>query len=251
MHAGLPPHGVQNLRPRRRQRQHRHTQTRAVLAGRCDESWRGLMLVDQTRRRIMLLDDAGGGRCDRDCDQDASQLARRGETRRHHARGVGQASEANELQRRRAKTARGLLITQRSQVQILPPLLVSAGQGPFPAGEGLLRVGRCSKSCGSDGASCARRRDRMTRDETAWTQWTLPPVISGCLAQRYRSWFRRVLQREPARRTSGTTPPSKTARWCPWTAPSGNPTWWRGGPSARRAGRRPLPAVSATPASPE
>ena len=28
-----------------------------------------------------------------------------------------------------------VLITQRSQVQILPPLLVSAVQGPFPVGE--------------------------------------------------------------------------------------------------------------------
>ena len=35
----------------------------------------------------------------------------------------------------------GLLITQRSRVQIPPPLLVSAGQGPFPLGEGLLRIG--------------------------------------------------------------------------------------------------------------
>jgi len=32
----------------------------------------------------------------------------------------------------RVGTALGLLITQRSRVQILPPLLVSAGQGPFP-----------------------------------------------------------------------------------------------------------------------
>jgi hypothetical protein len=71
---------------------------------------------------LRMFFEASGGRCDRNCDQDGSQLARRGETRRDHARSVGQASEANELQRRRAKTTRGLLITQRSQVQILPPL---------------------------------------------------------------------------------------------------------------------------------
>ena len=35
----------------------------------------------------------------------------------------------------------GLLITQRSRVQIPPPLLVSAGQGPFPAGRGLSACG--------------------------------------------------------------------------------------------------------------
>ena len=27
----------------------------------------------------------------------------------------------------------------------------------------------------------------MTREETAWTWWTLPPAIAGCLAQRYRT----------------------------------------------------------------
>ena len=54
----------------------------------------------------------------------------------------------------------------------------------------------------------------------------------------------------PACRTSGTTPPSKTARWSPWTAPIGKPPARHGRPSARRAGRRPLPAVSAAPASP-
>jgi hypothetical protein len=27
--------------------------------------------------------------------------------------------------------------------------------------------------------------DGVTRDETAWTWWTLPPVIAGCFAQRY------------------------------------------------------------------
>src|SRR5690348_18353545 len=36
-------------------------------------------------------------------------------------------------------TGTGLLMTQRSRVQIPPPLLISAGQGPFPAGGGPLR----------------------------------------------------------------------------------------------------------------
>ena len=26
----------------------------------------------------------------------------------------------------------------------------------------------------------------MARNETTWTWWTLPPAISGCLAQKYR-----------------------------------------------------------------
>ena len=35
----------------------------------------------------------------------------------------------------RVGTAIGLLITQRSRVQIPPPLLISAAQGPFPPKE--------------------------------------------------------------------------------------------------------------------
>ena len=27
----------------------------------------------------------------------------------------------------------------------------------------------------------------MTRDETAWTWWTLPPAVAGCPAQKYQS----------------------------------------------------------------
>ena len=35
------------------------------------------------------------------------------------------------------------------------------------------------------GLRAAWRRDGMTRDETTWTWWTLPPPISRCLARRY------------------------------------------------------------------
>src|SRR5207344_2453808 len=70
----------------------------------------------------------------------------------------------------------GLLITQRSRVQIPPPLLVSAGRGPLQVGRGPLRFGCCSKTCSTAGSGAARRRDGMTRDETAWTWWTLPPA---------------------------------------------------------------------------
>ena len=104
------------------------------------------------RRCERLVTSTGPHGCDRGCDQDGSQLARRGETRRDCARAHTEASGASELQRRLAKTALGLLITQRSQVQILPPLLVSAGQGPFPVGEGLW----CSRGC-DHGRGLARR----------------------------------------------------------------------------------------------
>jgi hypothetical protein len=63
-------------------------------------------------------------------------------------------------------------VTQRSQVQIPPPLLLSAGQGPFPVWRGPLRFVRCSKTCSGTGLREAWQRDRgdgVTRDETAWT----------------------------------------------------------------------------------
>ena len=55
-------------------------------------------------------------------------------------------------------------------------------------GEGLLRAGHCSKTCSRSSAPrglAARRGRRVTRDETTWTRWTLPPVTSGRLAQRW------------------------------------------------------------------
>jgi hypothetical protein len=54
-----------------------------------------------------------------------------------------------------AETPLGLLITQRSRVQIPPPLLVSAAQGPFRQGEGPLRFACCSKTCSTIGARCS------------------------------------------------------------------------------------------------
>jgi hypothetical protein len=52
-----------------------------------------------------------------------------------------------------------------------------------------LRFWCCSKSCSKSRAPCGlagRRGDGVTRDETAWTSWTLPPAIAGCPARRYR-----------------------------------------------------------------
>jgi hypothetical protein len=37
--------------------------------------------------------------------------------------------------------------------------------------------------------------DGVARDETAWTWWTLPPAIAGCLAQRYASASRSLPRR--------------------------------------------------------
>ena len=86
----------------------------------------------------------------------------------------------------RAGTGIGLLITQRSRVQIPPPLLVSAGQGPFPGRERAFCVsGTVVKRAAATALRAARQRDGgdgVARDETAWTWWTLPPAISGCLA---------------------------------------------------------------------
>ena len=52
-----------------------------------------------------------------------------------------------------------------------------------------MRAGLCSKGCSSNSAPhglAARRGRRDGTDETAWTWWTLPPAIAGCLAQKYR-----------------------------------------------------------------
>jgi hypothetical protein len=49
--------------------------------------------------------------------------------------------------------------------------------------------GAVAKRVAETGLRAARRRDGgdgVARDETAWTWWTLPPAIAGCLAQKYR-----------------------------------------------------------------
>jgi hypothetical protein len=62
--------------------------------------------------------------------------------------------------------------------------------GPFPSGRGAFCVlGTVVKRVAATALRAARQRDGgdgVTRDETAWTWWTLPPAIAGCLAQRYR-----------------------------------------------------------------
>jgi hypothetical protein len=75
---------------------------------------------------------------DRDCDQDASERAEHGETGRDGTVSPAEIRMGVSDGPRRAGTAIGLLITQRSRVQIPPPLLVSAGQGPFLFGRGPL-----------------------------------------------------------------------------------------------------------------
>src|SRR5512142_2285719 len=61
--------------------------------------------------------------------------------------------------------------------------------GPFPIRErAFCASGAVVKGVVGAGLRAAGRRDGgdgVTRDETAWTWWTLPPAIAGCLAQRY------------------------------------------------------------------
>jgi hypothetical protein len=62
---------------------------------------------------------------------------------------------------------------------------------PFPVRERAFCVsGTVAKRVAATALRTARQRDGgdwVTRDETAWTWWTLPPAISGCRAQRYRT----------------------------------------------------------------
>src|SRR6516165_10663611 len=62
--------------------------------------------------------------------------------------------------------------------------------GPFPSRERASCVSAAVvKRVVASGLRAAWRRDGgdgVTRDETAWTWWTLPPAIAGRLAQRPR-----------------------------------------------------------------
>ena len=63
--------------------------------------------------------------------------------------------------------------------------------GPFPGRERAFCVsGTVVRRVAATALRAARQRDggdAVTRDETAETWWTLPPAISECLAQRYRT----------------------------------------------------------------
>jgi hypothetical protein len=75
---------------------------------------------------------------------------------------VCRAQHAEQRRLETAETHVVWLITQRSRVQIPPPLLISASQGPFPAGRGPVRAGHCCKTCSSNGTprGPAARRGR-------------------------------------------------------------------------------------------
>jgi hypothetical protein len=61
---------------------------------------------------------------------------------------------------------------------------------PFPSEErAFCASGAVARRVAATGLRAAWRRDGgdgVARNETAWTWWTLPPAISGCLARRYR-----------------------------------------------------------------
>jgi hypothetical protein len=115
-----------------------------------------------------------------------------GDDARHRRRSRGLSpDQRDETERlRRWETRVVALITQRSRVQIPPPLLVSAVQGPFPIRRGAFCVpGTVVKGVVGAGLRAAWQRDggdTAIRDEPAWTGWTFPPAVSGRLAQRPR-----------------------------------------------------------------
>jgi hypothetical protein len=79
-----------------------------------------------------------------------------------------------------------------------------------------LRVGHCSKGCSRSRARSAWQRDGMARDETAWTWWTLPPAISGCLAQRSASASRSLPVRAGLAGTCGAQGQAGAASGLSW-----------------------------------
>jgi hypothetical protein len=93
-------------------------------------------------------------------------------------------------------TGLGRLITQRSEVQILPPLQrIALWRRPFPYGRGLRRLKTCSNGCSNrrlgSGLAAVRDRDavrRVGRGETGhvardWDRWVPGPVVA-CIAWR-------------------------------------------------------------------
>jgi hypothetical protein len=144
------------------------------------------------------------------CKPDAARQRETGETEPTERDGICPVRRGHRTRERRLETVEThvvWLITQRSRVQIPPPLLFSAGQGPFSAGRGPFAFGRCSKTCSSNSLPRGPAARQGRRDETACTWWTSPPAIAGCLAQRYHS----------------RPPVSSCPRWT-----SQNPWPWRG-----------------------
>src|SRR5215472_16096693 len=117
---------------------------------------RSAMLADtnqQTKRPI----------CARICARDMAGQDETGETQKtredfmpHVCRG----QRGNQRQGEPAETNVVWLITQRSRVQIPPPLLVTAGQGPFPTWErAFCMPGTVARRVAETGLRAARQRD--------------------------------------------------------------------------------------------
>jgi hypothetical protein len=89
-----------------------------------------------------------------------------------------------------AETCVVLLITQRSQVQIPAPVLVSAGQGFLSVGEDLLRAGAVVKRVPETGSVQPRSETGWHRKRQPGRDGRLPSMIAGCLAQSCRKRIR-------------------------------------------------------------
>ena len=82
------------------------------------------------------------------CKPDAAGRHETGETEPAERDGICPVCRGHHARGRRPETAEThvvWLITQRSRVQIPPPLLISAGQGPFLSGRGPLRDRECDQ----------------------------------------------------------------------------------------------------------
>jgi hypothetical protein len=114
----------------------------------CPASWTlcGSDAQASARRASSIALRSIPGTRDHRCDQDSQERAGHGETGRDGTAWSAEASMGACDGPGRVRTAIGLLITQRSRVQIPPPLLVSAGQGLFLTGRGPLRITACDQS---------------------------------------------------------------------------------------------------------
>jgi hypothetical protein len=143
-------------------------------------------------RAVMLADtkqQAGKLICARVCARDAAGHAETGETQKAWDDLMPQVCRGQRGDRRLSETRETdvvRLITQRSRVQIPPPLLVPQVKALSRQREGLCVTWHVTRAG-------ARAAGQGSASETGWhgarqrgTWWTFPPAISGRLAQRYR-----------------------------------------------------------------
>ena len=133
------------------------------------------------------------------CKPDAARQLETGETEPTERDGICPVRRGHRARQRRPETAetrRRMAHNPEVAGSNPAPATSFRRSGPFPVRERAFCVpGTVVKRVVGAGLRAARQRDGgdgVTRDETAWTWWTLPPAIAGRLAQRYHRCIARL-----------------------------------------------------------